>query len=30
VVFLPDGIWPPLSRALGLQKKTAEGDKGSR
>jgi branched-chain amino acid transport system permease protein len=30
VMFLPDGIWPPLSRALGLRGEPAkgEGDKG--
>ena len=28
VMFLPDGIWPPLSRALGLQGKPSKGDKG--
>jgi len=28
VMFLPDGIWPPRSRALGLHRTPAKGDKG--
>jgi branched-chain amino acid transport system permease protein len=22
IVFLPDGVWPPLARALGLERKS--------
>jgi hypothetical protein len=25
VVFLPDGVWPPLSRVLGLNRKPGDG-----
>jgi branched-chain amino acid transport system permease protein len=28
VVFRPDGIWPPLSKALGLHRRQAAGNKG--
>jgi branched-chain amino acid transport system permease protein len=28
VMFLPDGIWPPLSKVLGLDRKADPGDKG--
>jgi branched-chain amino acid transport system permease protein len=28
VIFLPDGIWPPLSRALGLHAKSVDGERG--
>jgi branched-chain amino acid transport system permease protein len=27
VMFLPDGVWPPLSRALGLDRKLPAGEK---
>ena len=26
VMFLPEGIWPPLSKALGLHRRRANGD----
>ncbi|HJS39445.1 MAG TPA: branched-chain amino acid ABC transporter permease [Burkholderiales bacterium] len=26
VIFLPDGVWPPLARALGLERKPARSD----
>ena len=26
VMFLPDGIWPPLSRALGLERRAGNGE----
>ncbi len=26
VMFLPDGVWPPLSRLLGLDQKTPDGE----
>ena len=28
VMFLPDGVWPPLKRALGLHRAPGKGDKG--
>jgi branched-chain amino acid transport system permease protein len=27
VMFMPHGVWPPLSRALGLDRKPAAGEK---
>ena len=26
VIFLPDGVWPPLARALGIARKPVRGD----
>jgi branched-chain amino acid transport system permease protein len=28
VMFLPDGVWPPLSKALGLDRKPTDRGEG--
>ncbi len=30
VMFLPDGVWPPLARRLGLGRSAAGNGEGSR